>query len=59
MSACPISISSYADVIGAVRIMEEEKIGGLPVVEAVLLVGMITVSDLVELFIRSLMKKSA
>jgi acetoin utilization protein AcuB len=59
MSACPISISPYADVIGAARIVEEEKIGGLSVVEAGLLVGMITVSDLVELLIRILMEKSA
>ncbi len=59
MSACPISISPYADVVGAARIMEEEKIGGLPVVEAGRLVGIITVSDLVELLIRILTEKSA
>jgi predicted transcriptional regulator len=59
MSACPISISPNAYAIGTARIMEEEKIGGLPVVEAGRLIGMIAVSDLEELLVRILIENSA
>jgi acetoin utilization protein AcuB len=57
MTPYPITVSPDSDILDAAVIMHEEKIGGLPVVEENRLVGIITVSDLLEMLIGFLRKK--
>jgi acetoin utilization protein AcuB len=57
MTANPLTVSPDSDILDAAVIMREEKIGGLPVVEGNRLVGIITVSDLIEMLIGLLRKK--
>lgn len=57
MTANPLTVSPDSDILGAAVIMHEEKIGGLPVVEGNRLVGIITVSDLLEMLIGFLREK--
>jgi acetoin utilization protein AcuB len=57
MTPHPLTVSPDSDVLDAAVIMNEEKIGGLPVVEGNRLVGIITVSDLLEMLIGVLRKK--
>ncbi len=48
MSTKPITITPEADIVDAARIMENMKIGGIPVVDNTgRIVGIITVSDLI------------
>ncbi|HDP24256.1 MAG TPA: CBS domain-containing protein [Deltaproteobacteria bacterium] len=54
MTRKPLSTGPDADVVDAARIMEQQKIGGLPVVEEGRLVGIITISDLMDFLISHL-----
>ncbi len=56
MTRKPITIRPDADIIEAARIVEDKKIGGLPVVDGDALVGIITVSDLINYLIGILEK---
>ena len=52
MSSMPITITPEADIVDAARIMENMKIGGVPVVDNTgRIVGMVTVSDLINYLI--------
>ncbi|MDF1569522.1 MAG: CBS domain-containing protein [Spirochaetaceae bacterium] len=51
MTSKPVSCPSDTPVEEAARIMSDKDIGGLPVVEGDILVGIITESDLFEIFI--------
>ena len=51
MTAAPITVTPAQPVIAAARIMRQHKIGGLPVVEGDAVVGMITVTDLLDCLI--------
>lgn len=57
MTPNPLTVSPDTDVEDAARIMYEEKVGGLPVVEGRRLVGIIAVSDLIALLIGMLQKE--
>jgi acetoin utilization protein AcuB len=57
MTANPLTVSPDSDILDAAVIMHQEKIGGLPVVEENRLVGIITISDLIEMLIEFLNKK--
>ena len=49
MSSMPITITPEADIVDAARIMENMKIGGVPVVDNTgRIVGIVTVSDLIN-----------
>jgi len=56
MTRDPVTIRPDADIIEAARIVEDKKIGGLPVVDGDVLVGIITVSDLINYLIGTLEK---
>ena len=52
MSSMPITITPEADIVDAARIMENMKIGGVPVVDNTgRIVGIVTVSDLINYLI--------
>lgn len=51
MTADPVTIGPEASVLDAAKLMRERKYGGLPVVEDDRLVGMITVTDLLDFLI--------
>jgi len=52
MSSMPVTITPEADIVDAARIMENMKIGGVPVVDNTgRIVGMVTVSDLINYLI--------
>lgn len=59
MTADPVTISPEASLIEATRLMRARKFGGLPVVEGDSLVGMITVTDLLDFLIHLLEEKEA
>jgi len=48
MSRDPISLPPDAPISAAARLLVEQKIGGLPIIEDGRLVGIITASDLLE-----------
>ena len=54
MTPDPITIEASAQLLDAAKLMREKKIGGLPVVEAGKLVGIITETDLLDYLIRYL-----
>ncbi len=55
MSSMPITITPEADIVDAARIMENMKIGGVPVVDNTgRIVGIVTVSDLINYLIFTL-----
>lgn len=56
MTRNPITVGPDTDVIDAARLVEDKKIGGLPVVEDDVLIGIITVSDLINYLIGILEK---
>jgi acetoin utilization protein AcuB len=56
MTRKPLTVSPDTDLIEAARIMEHEKIGGLPVLDGEILVGIITTSDLINHLIEILEK---
>jgi acetoin utilization protein AcuB len=51
MSVSPRTVTPVTKVIEAARLMLNEKIGGLPVVEGSTLVGVITESDIFRMFV--------
>ena len=53
MTETVITVSLNTSINEAARLLRERKIGGLPVVEEGKLVGMITVTDVLEAFIES------
>jgi acetoin utilization protein AcuB len=57
MTHDPVTIRSDANIIEAAEQMEMRKIGGLPVVDNGALVGIITLSDLMNFLIKQLKKK--
>jgi acetoin utilization protein AcuB len=59
MTVDPMTISPEASVIEATKLMRAHKFGGLPVVEDDNLVGMITVTDLLDFLIHLLEAKEA
>jgi acetoin utilization protein AcuB len=54
MTYQPLSIGPDEDILAAAELMEQRKIGGLPVVEGSALVGIITLFDLITFLIRYL-----
>jgi len=54
MVEAPISVNQETSVEEAARLVHEHKIGGMPVVEGDMLVGVITVNDLLSAFIMML-----
>lgn len=54
MTNNPLTTSPEDDILKAAEIMERNKIGGLPVVDGGRLVGIITISDLMNYLIRHL-----
>lgn len=54
MTPDPITIGPDASVLAAAQLMRQKKIGGLPVVEAGALVGIVTVTDLLDFLIQRL-----
>ncbi|MGC9325563.1 MAG: CBS domain-containing protein [Desulfomonilia bacterium] len=54
MTRNPLTISPDADIVEAAQIMEQRRIGGLPVVEEGRIAGIITISDLMNFLIRHL-----
>lgn len=54
MTNDPITIAPDDDILEAAEIMERHKIGGLPVVDKGKLVGIITISDLMNYLIKYL-----
>ncbi len=54
MTEKPITISPDADLIEAVRLLKEKKIGGVPVVENGELVGILTETDLLNYLLQLL-----
>ena len=58
MTSNPITASSNVDLINVVELMEEEKIGGLPIVEGDKLVGIITETDLLNCLIELLRQEA-
>jgi acetoin utilization protein AcuB len=59
MTREPLTVSPQVDIVDAAALMEQEKIGGLPVMNGNRLVGIITVSDLVDYLIRILKEAEA
>ncbi len=59
MTREPLTVSPQADIVDAAALMEQEKIGRLPVMNGNRLVGIITVSDLVDYLIRILKEAEA
>lgn len=59
MTREPLTVSPQADVVDAAALMEQEKIGGLPVMNGNQLIGIIIVSDLVNYLIRILQEAEA
>lgn len=59
MTADPVTIGPEASLIEATKLMRARKFGGLPVVEGDNLVGMITVTDLLDFLIHLLEEKEA
>ena len=59
MTREPLTVSPQADIVDAAALMEQEKIGGLPVMNGNRLVGIITVSDLVDYLILILKEAEA
>lgn len=59
MTSDPITISPDANLLEATRLMRTRKFGGLPVVAGDRLVGMITVTDLLDYLIQLLEEKEA
>lgn len=51
-----LSISANADIVEAVRLLKDRKISGLPVLEGGKVIGIISESDILEVFI-DLMEK--
>lgn len=51
MTANPFTVAPDAPVIEAARLMRRYKIGGLPVVETEQVVGMVTITDLLDCLI--------
>lgn len=56
MTGHPITVGPDTDIIDVARLVEDKKIGGLPVVDGGTLVGIITVSDLISYLIDILEK---
>ena len=54
MSATPTTVAPQTSIAEAAKIMRDRKIGGLPVLEADRLVGIVTETDLLDFLIRSL-----
>jgi len=54
MTSGPLTIEPGDDILKAAELMEHHKIGGLPVVENERLVGILTISDLMNYLIRYL-----
>jgi acetoin utilization protein AcuB len=54
MTADPITIVPDASVLAAAHLMRQKKIGGLPVVEDGTVVGIVTVTDLLDALIQRL-----
>lgn len=59
MTADPVTISPETSILAAAKLMRERKFGGLPVVENDHLVGMITVTDLLDCLIHLLEEREA
>lgn len=59
MTHAPLTISPEDTILRAAEVMEEHKIGGLPVMRDNELVGIITLSDLVNFLIRRLKEQGA
>ncbi len=57
MTNNPLTIAPEEDILMAAELMEHHKIGGLPVVDREQLVGIITLSDLMNYLIRHLREK--
>jgi acetoin utilization protein AcuB len=57
MTLRPLTISPDQDILAAAELMEQKKIGGLPVIEEGALVGIITLSDLINFLISHLKKE--
>ena len=53
MTMHPLTVGPDTDAVEAAGIMEHRKIGGLPVVEGSRLVGVITLSDLINFLIQA------
>ena len=56
MTINPLTIGPDEDILRAAELMEQHKIGGLPVVSGDLIMGIITLSDLINYLIRELKK---
>lgn len=54
MTSDPLTIEPGDDILKAAELMEHHKIGGLPVVENGTLVGILTISDLMNYLVRCL-----
>lgn len=59
MTERPITISSDADIIDAVQLLKNQKIGGVPVVEDGNLVGILTETDLLNFLLELLQMQRA
>ncbi len=57
MTTDPLTVHPDAGLVDAAEMMEENRIGGLPVVDNGVLVGIITISDLMNYLIRLLRKE--
>lgn len=58
MTSKPVTAFANDDLVSIVELMEEHKIGGLPIVENDQLVGIITETDLMNCLIKLLRKES-
>ena len=54
MTSDPLTVDPDTGIADAAQLMENRKIGGLPVVDDGVLVGIITISDLMNYLIRRL-----
>lgn len=59
MTERPITISPDADIIEAVQLLKNQKIGGVPVVENENLVGILTETDLLNCLLELLQEQQA
>lgn len=57
MTPDPLTINPNAPIVEAARVMREKKFGGLPVVENDVLIGIVTVTDLLDYLIQLLERK--
>ncbi|NOZ50738.1 MAG: CBS domain-containing protein [Chloroflexi bacterium] len=57
MTADPITITADADIIEAVQLLKDHKIGGVPVVEKKILVGVLTETDLLNYLLHLLQEQ--